>query len=189
MHHSNIRYSTTLNAAQIDYLSDNCQGVNRMLCFSTFLHMAVLEKTTVERKGFSAGILPGQFIASKAELARLWNCDRKTATRIVMEFNLIGILHSEPTNRTTIHTLKCLSVWFTSHGMIRCDFFVSNPVVRTIEKPPRKKPCVPAASMAETATGDESPEADSAEAQPANYTDGITASHSDPPLSESEQDD
>lgn len=43
--------------------------------------------------------------------------------------------------------------------------------------------------MAETANGDESPEADSAEAQPANYTDGITASHSVPPLSESEQDD
>lgn len=189
MHHSNIRYSTTLNAAQLDYLSDNCQGVNRMLCLTTFIRMAVLEKTVVERKGFSAGILPGQFIASKAELARLWNCDRKTATRIVREFNLIGILNSEPTNRTTIHTLKCLSVWFTNQGMIKCDFFVSNPVVRTIEKPPRNKPCVPPGSRAETATGDRPPEADSAGAQPVRYTDGILSSHSDPPLSESEQDD
>ncbi len=189
MRHTNIRYSITLNAAQMDYLSDGSQGVNRMLCLSTFLRMAVLENTTVRMKNFSAGISAGQFIASKVELARLWNCDRKTATRIVREFNLMGILHSEPTNRTTIHTLKCLSVWFTNQGMIKCDFFVSNPFVRTIEKPPRKKPCVPPDSRAETATGDRPPEADSVGAQPVRFTDGIQASHSDPSLSVSEQDD
>jgi len=115
MKHTNIRYSITLNDGQLAYLSDDSQGVNRMMCLRTFLGMAVMEQTTVTGSNFSAGISAGQFIASKVELGRLWNCDRKTATRIIGEFNRMGILKSEPTNRTTVHTLRCLSVWFR-HG-------------------------------------------------------------------------
>lgn len=189
MKYSDVRYSITLGEAQIDYLLDDSQVVKRTECLKTFLHMAAIEPVTVKKKGFSAGILPGQFIASKVELAELWNCDRKTATRIVREFNLMGILRSVPTNRTTIHTLLCLSVWFTNQRMIKNGFFVSNPIVRTIEKPSRKKPCVPPDSGAETATGDKSPEADSAAARAGRFTDGIPVSHSDPPLPGSEQDD
>lgn len=165
MTYSNIRYSTTLNDAQLDYLTDQSQGVNRMRCFCTFLQMAVIEPKVVRMKNFSAELQTGQFIASKVELAKMWGCDRKTATRIIREFNLIGILLSEPTNRTTIHTLKCLSVWFTDQRMIKNGFFVCNPVVRTIEKLPRKKPCVPPKGTAETASGDCSLETDSAGTQ------------------------
>lgn len=134
MKHTNIRYSITLNDGQLEYLSDSSQGVNRMMCLRTFLKMASLEQTTVHGSSFSAGISAGQFIASKVELGRLWNCDRKTATRIVREFNLVGILHSEPTNRTTIHTLRCLSVWFTDQGMVRNTHFTSSPIISQVEK-------------------------------------------------------
>ena len=82
MQYPNIRYSITLNDAQLDYLSDEQQDILRMKCLKTFIRMAVLEETKVSGKNYSAVLQPGQFKASKVELARLWGCDRKTATRI-----------------------------------------------------------------------------------------------------------
>ena len=143
MKFTNVRYSVLLNDAQYDYLSDECQDISRMKCFKTFLRMAVMEQTTVTRKHFSAVLQPGQFMASKVELATIWWCSRKTATRIIKEFNQMGILRSEPSNRTTIHTLLCLSVWFTDQRMVKNAFFVSNPVVKPIEKPTRPNSHVP----------------------------------------------
>ena len=139
----NLRYSITLNEAQLDYLSDEQQDILRMKCLKTFIRMAVLEETKVSGKNYSAVLQPGQFMASKVDLARLWECNRKTATRIIHEFNQLGILRSEPSNRTTIHTLICLSVWFTDRGMIRSRFFVSNREVKPIVKPVRTAKRVP----------------------------------------------
>ncbi len=143
MVYTNIRYSTTLNDAQLDYLSDECQDINRMMCFKTFLRLTVLELTPVTRKHFSAVLQPGQFMASKVELAMMWGCNRKTATRIIKEFNQMGILQSEASNRTTIHTLKCLSVWFTNQRVVKNGYFVSNPIVKPIEKSDRTVVYVP----------------------------------------------
>ena len=98
---TNLRYSITLNDVQLDYLSDEQLDILRMNCLKTFIRLAVLEETKVSGKNYSAVLQPGQFKASKVELARLWGCDRKTATRIVQEFNHIGILRSESSNRTT----------------------------------------------------------------------------------------
>ena len=150
MRYANIRYSTLLNEAQYDYLSDECQDINRMKCFKTFLRMAVMEQTKVTKTHFSAVLQPGQFVASKVELAAIWRCNRKTATRIVKEFNRMGILRSKGGNRTTIHTLQCLSVWFTDQRTIKNPFFVSNPMVKPIEKPTRPTNHVPSKSGAQT---------------------------------------
>ena len=150
MQYTNIRYSITFNDAQLDYLSDEQQDILRMKCLKTFIRMAVLEETTVSGKNFSAVLQPGQFLASKVDLARLWGCNRKTATRIVQEFNQIGILRSKPTNRTTIHTLICLSAWFPRRGMIKNGFFVSNPEVKPITKPPRTTKRVPPEKVADS---------------------------------------
>ena len=87
----NLRYSITLNEAQLDYLSDEQQDILRMKCFKTFLQMAIPEENKVYGKNFSAVLQPGQFMASKVDLARLWECNRKTATRIIHEFNQLGI--------------------------------------------------------------------------------------------------
>ena len=43
MQYTNIRYSITLNEAQLDYLSDGQQDILRMKCLKTFIRMAVLE--------------------------------------------------------------------------------------------------------------------------------------------------
>ena len=121
-----------------------------MKCFKTFVRLAVMEQTKVTKTHFSAVLQPGQFMASKVELSLMWGCNRKTATRIIREFNRIGILRSEPSNRTTIHTLLCLSVWFTDQRTIKNPFFVSNPMVKPIEKPTRPTNHVPPKSNAET---------------------------------------
>ena len=150
MRYTNIRYSTLLNEAQYDYLSDECQDISRMKCFKTFIRLTLMEQTTVTKTHFSAVLQPGQFMASKVELSLMWGCNRKTATRIIREFNQMGILRSEPSNRTTIHTLLCLSVWFTDQRTIKNPFFVSNPMVKHIEKPTRQTNHVPPKSGAET---------------------------------------
>ena len=134
MKYTNIRYSVMLNDEQYAYLSDECQEINRLMCFHTFLKMAVMEETKVSKKNFSAVLQPGQFMASKVELSVIWRCNRKTATRIVKEFNQMGFIHSVPSNRTTIHTLKCLSVWFTNQRAVKNTFFTFNPTVRPIGK-------------------------------------------------------
>ena len=67
-----LRYSITLNEAQLDYLSDEQQDILRMKCLKTFIRMAVLEETKVSGKNYSAVLQPGQFMASKVDLARLW---------------------------------------------------------------------------------------------------------------------
>ena len=96
MRYTNIRYSTLLNEAQYDYLSDECQDISRMKCFKTFIRLTLMEQTTVTKTHFSAVLQPGQFMASKVELSLMWGCNRKTATRIIREFNPMGIPRSEP---------------------------------------------------------------------------------------------
>ena len=134
MTYTNIRYSVMLNDAQYDYLMDKSQEIDRMMCFRTFLKMAVMVQTKVEKKNFSAVLQPGQLMASKVELSKAWQCNRKTATRIVREFNQMGFLHSEPSNRTTIHMLKCLSEWVTDEETVENSFFDNNPMVMPIGK-------------------------------------------------------
>ena len=104
-----------------------------MKCFKTFLRLAVMEPTKVVGKNYTEELQVGQFVASKVELADMWGCDRKTATRIVREFNMMGIIESRATNRTTIHTLKCLSVWFTKQGTVKNKFFNINPAIKSLK--------------------------------------------------------
>ena len=154
MQPKNIRYSITLNEAQLDYLTDEQQDILRMKCLKTFIRMAVLEETTVSGKNYSAVLQPGQFVASKVDLAKEWECNRKTATRIVLEFNQLGILRSKSTNRTTIHTLICLSTWFTGWRLIKNGFYDSSPLVKPIKKPHRIPKRVPPETAVETNKSD-----------------------------------
>ena len=133
----NLRYSITLNEAQLDYLSDEQQEIHRMKCFKTFLQMTIPEENKVYGKNFSAVLQPGQFVASKVD-----------------QFNQLGILRSEPSNRTTIHTMICLSAWFEYRGMIRSRFFVSNPEIKPIVKPVRTAKRVPPETAVETNKSD-----------------------------------
>ena len=111
MDYTDIRYGILLSSGQLDFLRDDCQGFHRSEALATFVKMAAIEPMHYEKKNFTAEIGIGQFVASTVELAKLWGCDRKTASKVVRLFNEMGILSSEANNRTTVHTIPCLAFW------------------------------------------------------------------------------
>ena len=103
-----------------------------MKAFDTFLSLAAIEPFHYEKKNFSADLEIGQFAISKVELAELWHCDRKTAQKMIDLFNEVGILTSVANNRTTIHTIHCISSWLVDGQQtpIRNPHYMRNPPYR-----------------------------------------------------------
>lgn len=112
MTHTNIKYGILLSKEQLDFLNDERQSGQRMTAFATFIENAAVEPTRYEKKGYALDLSIGQFAISIVELAKLWKCDRKTATKVVEQFNRMGMLTSETNNRTSVHTLRCLAFWY-----------------------------------------------------------------------------
>lgn len=112
MTHTNIKYGILLSKEQLDFLNDERQSGQRMTAFATFIEKAAVEPTHYEKKGYALDLAIGQFAISIVELAKLWKCDRKTATKVVEQFNRMGMLTSETNNRTSVHTLRCLAFWY-----------------------------------------------------------------------------
>lgn len=147
MDYTNVRYSLTLNDKQIEALSDGKCKINRMMCLHTMLRLAGMESSTVAKKGFSVETQTGQFVIEMEKLGELIGGDKKTAERIVADFVRIGLIDKQGNNRTTLITIKCLSVWFCDgRTTIKNPFFNINPTV--LPKKPRKvyqkKTCVSA---------------------------------------------
>ena len=130
MRYANIRYSTLLNEAQYDYLSDECQDISRMKCLRPSSRLTLMEQTTVTKTHFSA-VLARTVHGFQGRTFPDVGLQPKDRHQNHQEFNQMGILRSEPSNRTTIHTLLCLSVWFTDQRTIKNPFFVCNPMVST----------------------------------------------------------
>lgn len=146
MAYTNVRYSLMLNDQQLEALSDGKQKINRMMCLHTMLKLAGMEKTVVTKKGFSAETQIGQFTIEMEKLGELIGADKKTAERIVADFVRLGLIEKTGNNRTTIITMKCLSVWFCDgQPAIKNPFFNFNPSVlpKKARKVYPKKKCVP----------------------------------------------
>ena len=146
MAYTNVRYSLMLNDIQLEALSDGKQKINRMMCLHTMLKLAGMEKTVVTKKGFSGETQIGQFTIEMEKLGELIGADKKTAERIVADFVRLGLIEKTGNNRTTIITMKCLSVWFCDgQPAIKNPFFNFNPSVlpKKARKVYPKKKCVP----------------------------------------------
>ena len=102
MYQEDLSYGLFLSDRQLDFLSNYPQGFDRMKCFATFLQMAVKEPTRYEKKEYSVDLTPGQFAISEVELAKLWKCNRKTASKMVDMFHEVGLVSSVPNCRTTV---------------------------------------------------------------------------------------
>ena len=100
-----------------------------MKCFATFLQMAVKEPTHYEKKEYSVDLTPGQFAISEVELAKLWKCNRKTASKMVDMFHEVGLVSSVPNCRTTIFTVHCLASWYFGNQVIRNAHYSRHPQV------------------------------------------------------------
>lgn len=146
MAYTNVRYSLMLNDQQLEALSDGKQKINRMMCLHTMLKLAGMEKTVVTKKGFSGETQIGQFTIEMEKLGELIGADKKTAERIVADFVRLGLIEKTGNNRTTIITMRCLSVWFCDgQPAIKNPFFNFNPSVlpKKARKVYPKKKCVP----------------------------------------------
>lgn len=112
-----------LSQAQQDYLLASRASVDRNRCLHSLLRMAVRVATPYHIKGFETVLQPGQVAVSEVELAGIWRCTRKTVGRVLDRMNALGLVSSEANNRTSVHTLLCLSGWITGDGMLRNPFY------------------------------------------------------------------
>lgn len=119
MYNQDLSYGLLLSDKQLDFLFNYPQGFDRMKCFATFLRMAVKEPTNYEKKEYSADLTPGQFTISEVELAKLWKCNRKTASKMVDLFHEMGLVSSVPNCPTTIFTVQCVANWYIGNLEIR----------------------------------------------------------------------
>ena len=119
----NISYSLILNKVQADYLSEGKYGINRMQALVSLINLTQTEVETYEKRGFSATIHVGQFVASEVELSRLWRCDRKTVSRVLDQMNQVGLISTVQSNRTSVHTLLCVGSWIIDGTTIKNCFF------------------------------------------------------------------
>lgn len=129
MYQEDLSYGLLLSDRQLDFLSNYPQGFDRMKCFATFLQIAVKEPTHYEKKEYSVDLTPGQFAISEVELAKLWKCNRKTASKMVDMFHEVGLVSSVPNCRTTIFTVHCVASWYIGDDAIRNTHYSRHPQV------------------------------------------------------------
>ena len=129
MYQEDLSYGLFLSDRQLDFLSNYPQGFDRMKCFATFLQMAVKEPTHYEKKEYSVDLTPGQFAISEVELAKLWKCNRKTASKMVDMFHEVGLVSSVPNCRTTVFTVHCVASWYIDNQVIRNTHYSRHPQV------------------------------------------------------------
>lgn len=129
MYKEDLSYGLFLSDRQLDFLSNYPQGFDRMKCFATFLQMAVKEPTHYEKKEYSVDLTPGQFAISEVELAKLWKCNRKTASKMVDMFHEMRLVSSIPNCRTTVFTVYCVASWYIDNQVIRNTHYSRHPQV------------------------------------------------------------
>ena len=129
MYQEDLSYGLFLSDQQLDFLSNYPQGFDRMKCFATFLQIAVKEPTHYEKKEYSVDLTPGQFAISEVELAKLWKCNRKTASKMVDMFHEVGLVSSVPNCRTTIFTVHCVASWYIGNQVIRNAHYSRHPQI------------------------------------------------------------
>ena len=129
MYQENLSYGLFLSDRQLDFLSNYPQGFDRMKCFATFLQLAVKEPTHYEKKEYFVDLTPGQFAISEVELAKLWKCNRKTASKMVDMFHEVGLVSSVPNCRTTVFTVHCVASWYIDNRVIRNTHYSRHPQI------------------------------------------------------------
>lgn len=112
MNELELSYGIFLSESQLDFLYNYPQGYNRMKCFVTFLKLAVKEPTHYVKGKFEVDLTPGQFAISEVELAKLLDCNRKTAGKMAVLFHNAGLVTSVSNAFTTIFTIPCLACWY-----------------------------------------------------------------------------
>ena len=117
-------YCLVLSESQARFLATSKYGIDRMKALMSLVELASTENRTYEKKGFSANLNVGQLVMSEVELSHLWKCDRKTVSRVLDTMNELGIVSTTQNNRTSIHTLLCVSAWYINGQMIVNPYYI-----------------------------------------------------------------
>lgn len=118
-------YCMVFSDEQLEYLSQSKYGIDRMKILACLVRAAVTGPTKCEKKGFSAVLRPGQAELPEVDLASRLGYDKKTVSRVLDKLSSLGIVTSEQTNRTSIHTIRCISAWYTGGQKILNPFYVN----------------------------------------------------------------
>ena len=143
MYDHKIHYCFTLSEGQMKYLRSKKYKIDRMECFLSLVELAERETKLVQiSKTQQVEILPGQVMVDNTQLAKLWDKDRKTVSKLIEAMEALGISSSQKVGDNRIHTLHAFSGWYVD-GM-----FVKNPfatrrnadgtAIVTAEVPPAK---------------------------------------------------
>ena len=117
-------YCLVLSESQARFLATSKYGIDRMKALMSLVEHATTAEHDYEQKGFTTTVHIGQLVMSEVELSRLWKCDRKTVSRVLDTMNELGIVSTTQNNRTSIHTLLCVSAWYINGQMIVNPYYV-----------------------------------------------------------------
>ena len=121
---TNLNYCIVLSSEQLAYLAGSKYGIDRMKILHRLIEEAVLKETDYATKGFSTTLQVGQAVLSEVDLSNKLGYDKKTISRVLDKMNQLGIVASTQSNRTSIHTLKCISAWMQNENRIDNPFYV-----------------------------------------------------------------
>ena len=121
---TNLNYCIVLSIEQLTYLAGSKYGIDRMKILHQLIEAAVLKETEYIIKGFSTTLQVGQAVLSEVDLSSKLGYDKKTISRVLDKMNQLGIVASTQSNRTSIHTLKCISAWMQNGNRIDNPFYV-----------------------------------------------------------------
>lgn len=119
-----LSYCIVLSSEQLSYLAGSKYGIDRMKILNRLIEVTVLEQTEYSKKGFATTLQVGQAALSEVELSCKLGYDKKTISRVIDKMNRLGIVASAQNNRTSIHTLKCVSAWMLDGKRIDNPFYV-----------------------------------------------------------------
>jgi len=121
---TDLNYCIVFSSEQLAYLAGSKYGIDRMKILHRLIEEVVLKETEYPIKGFSTILQVGQAVLSEVDLASRLGYDKKTISRVLDKMNQLGIVTSTQNNRTSIHTLKCISAWMQDGNRIDNPFYV-----------------------------------------------------------------
>ncbi len=129
-----VHYQMTLSAPQLNYLSESKYHKNRMSFFLDLVNSAVLRPTKSQVSGCDDMIYIGQVEKSEVQLAKDWDCDRKTVSKVISKMNELGIITTKKSNRTSVHTIHPVAAWIVDNTRIRNPYFRTGYVYNQIRE-------------------------------------------------------
>ncbi|MBP7358044.1 hypothetical protein [Phocaeicola paurosaccharolyticus] len=111
-------YCIVLSDEQLKFFAESKYHIDRMKILKLLIDNAVTKETTYKITGFTTILHVGQVAISAVELGNQLDYDKKTVTKLLDCMVQLGVITSEKNNRTSIHTLHCVSAWYVNNQQI-----------------------------------------------------------------------